>query len=394
MNIYDEQCFIPGKGQGSSDRFHLFVRRMVLYCREVISCISSEQNKAFLSGFDKRVPHPDLILQESIENVQLILQLLTRLLLKEKINGVIVKQVINQNATGQLIIDIICLGGALRDTSGSGVGVISQGEKLLLGEALHCGIELLHGGNNAFSQRIIYQYLMHPPHAKLFFSAIKRFFDIEVYLQIDDNDRLAEHRTKFVEDMRQLVHVLHFLQLLCEGHYFGMQMLIFSQPTFLQDCMSLFQSLVTCSLRDEFTIVNVQVIFRMLDFFIEIVQGPCRNVQETILKSESFILAMDELACHNLSPVGVDWDDVPSQCLIFDMEQSARTSVHYVELLKNSRLLNFAELKGLKNRILLLQISLLEGRQLAPNDSARFMLKTLKERYQYDFYRIICYISL
>jgi hypothetical protein len=420
--ITSQQCFLPKEPH--SNRFFLFIKRMVHYCREVISCISSDQKKSFLANFDKKVTHPDLILQESIANVEMILQLLTKLLQRDNIHGVGMKQVMNQNAAGQLVIDIISLGGVAGAVAGASAGgagesqASQRGRGSLLDGALACGIELLHGGHNASCQRISFRYLASPPRAEEFFEAVQR----QIRLVSDKAAAAAvssstsvrsveaggggggggargggggarggggaeggyrrEEDAALCGDLQQLGHLLRFLQLLCEGHYLDMQLLIFAQRSFLQDCVLLFQSLVnvTSGMGRPFLLVHALVLMRMLDFFTEIVQGPCLKNQEVLLKNEAFITSLDQLASYTLPASSIVWDDVPRQCLRFEALQNTRNLSQQATQTKFARLLNFAELKGIKNRVLLLQVSLLEGRHLAPSDAAGFMAKTLKDR--------------
>lgn len=368
----------------SPERLFRFTRRMVHYCREVISCISSEQNKAFLAEFDKRHVHPDEILVESIENVEMILQLLSKLLQKERVNGIHIKQLMNQNAAGQLIIDIVSLygkEGGSRERGGS-----------LLDRALRCGIELLRGGYNVSCQRIILRYLSTPPHAELFFGSVQSFLDLPTSHQRGAREEggpgadAEEGAAEGAWQLQSLTTLLHFLQLLCEGHYRDMQNLIFKQPSFLPHCLTLFQRLVSLNVSPglgHFQSSHALLLVRLLDFLIEAVQGPCLPTQQSLLGSEPFIASLSLLAAAQLPPARVHWNEVPVQCRHFEVLLSSRDPHMALQSgggKQGSQLINFAELKGIKNRVLLLQVSLLEGRELVAGDTAGFMTKTLKER--------------
>ena len=347
---------------------------MVHYCREVISCISSDQNKAFLSDFDRKNSHPDKILQESIENVEMVLGLLTHLLQKESINGLSMKEIMNKNSTGQLVIDIISLGG-------NNYKQYTRNARTLLDGALHCGIELLYGGRNASCQKIIYQYVVNPSRGKNFFESVQRFSNVPKSSIVELAGGSYRQNSAIIrDDLKQLTHLMHFLQLLCEGHYHDMQSLIFSRVRFLEDCVTLFQDLVTISLSNQFLLINALVIMRILDFFTEVVQGPCLKNQNLLLKNENFILSLEHLSSFYLPSSSIQWDDIPLQCLQFEVLQNSRNSVQKALQTKYSRLLNFAELKGIKSRILLLQLSLLEGRQLAPSDIGSFLARIIREK--------------
>lgn len=396
---------------------------MVHYCREVISCIFSEENKAFLADFDKKNSHPDLILEESIENVEVILQLLTKLLQKETINDQNMKQIINANAAGQLIIDIISLGRSDGISSGSSSRIKEHAHShspvrtssSLLDRALQCGIELLRGGHNVTCQRILFRYLQTPPHAQQFFESVQKRLVLPCSSSNFNSNRgeatsvamsaageqdarggrgrgeggavpspQQQQHALLRDGFPQLTALLHFLQLLCEGHYLDMQNLIFTQASFMHDCVRLFLDLVRRSLSrpEHFFQINALVLMRLLDLFTEVVQGPCLKNQELLLKNEGFITALDQLASYHLPAASIVWDDVPLQCLRLEVLQDTNNEMETVGQAKFVRLLNFAELKGIKNKILLLQISLLEGRQLTSSDAAKFMTLTLKERYE------------
>ena len=342
----------------------------------------------------------------------MILQLLTKLLQKETVDGQNMKQIMNQNAAGQLIIDIISLGSPRNNSSGGGssgsssriptstnnssrISGPSWRSSSLLAGALHCGIELLRGGHNTSCQRILYRYLQTPPHAQQFFGSIQQLLvrpfstspatsaQTEPRGKQSSLDRSSPQPPTLLRgDLQQLSALLNFLQLLCEGHYLDMQNLIFARVSFMRDCVQLFQDLVRSSLGhvEHFLLINALVLMRVLDFFTEVVQGPCLKNQELLLKNEGFITTLDQLASYYLPVASIVWDAVPQQCLRFEILQNTLNAMETVGQTKFARVLNFAELKGIKNRILLLQISLLEGRQLTSTDVAKFMTMTLQKR--------------
>ena len=346
---------------------------MVHYCREVISCISSNQNREFLLDFVKKTSNLDVIMNDSISNVEMILELMTNLLLKESINGVNMRSVMNKNAAGELIIDIVSLEQ-------------NRNHSLLFESALRCGIELLYGGRNASCQQILFDYLSVQNHANRFFKSIEWYIE-----HCRCHDVILESDVDF--NLTQVLYLLHFLQLLCEGHFLKMQNLIFSRGSFFEGCVDLFQRLVHKNTSNAFILIDSLVLIRLLDFFVEIVQGPCLRNQLLLLKHEGLMTAMSMILEYDMPSSSFRWEEVPRQCLKFEARQNARSSLRRAAVSsKLLRFINFAELKGMKNRVLLLQNSLLEGRLLRPSDAANFMTSLLSKRYFQAVLQIMRYM--
>ena len=163
-------------------------------------------------------------------------------------------------------------------------------------KACKLGLELIANfpAHRTQLQKRLHEALSDPQNAP-FFYGVKAMFDrarefiqrrcekVEARLNIDESDSAA---------MDDICVLLHFLQKLCEGHFLPIQKLLREQPqnrkevNILQLAMDLLYAVLKNFKAAQMGLPLIEVIVtRIMSFFTEVVQGPCKSNQNWLLKS-------------------------------------------------------------------------------------------------------------
>ncbi|CAD8076144.1 unnamed protein product [Paramecium sonneborni] len=209
----------------------------------------------------------------SRENIIFILKVLSAIL-KDTENELYERQLLfnRMNAT-QILIVLLCE---------------SELEPVYMGTIMSFMILLLRNGNQHV-QKTAYEYFLSNTQCEKFFKQIKNIFDIQI-LSMSRAHKLNYQENKFV------CKALKLIQLFCEGHNQDLQNYMRSQSN-QKNSFDLVSQIVLLLSTFQISQANFESVLQCFETLTELIQGPCKQNQQTLLKSsllEYVVLILSE----------------------------------------------------------------------------------------------------
>ncbi|CAK68868.1 unnamed protein product (macronuclear) [Paramecium tetraurelia] len=209
----------------------------------------------------------------SRENIIFILKVLSAIL-KDTENELYERQVLfNRMNVTQILIVLLCE---------------SELEPVYMGTIMSFMILLLKNGNQNV-QKTAYEYFLSNTQCEKFFKQLKNVFDIQI-LSMSRAHKLNYQENKLV------CKALKLTQLFCEGHNQDLQNYMRSQSN-QKNSFDLVSQIVLLISTFQISKANFESVLQCFETLTELIQGPCKQNQQTLLKSsllEHVVLILSE----------------------------------------------------------------------------------------------------